>query len=92
LLQTGASSTTVVLPANAGFTKAKVEAGAAGVVLEIPEGVAGRIRSTSGLTEIRVDRNRFPRQGGGYQSPDYDSADNKVEIDLAMGVGSVEVR
>jgi hypothetical protein len=92
LLQTGASSTTIVLPANAGFTKAKVEAGAAGVVLEIPEGVAGRIRSTSGLAEIRVDRNRFPKSGGVYQSAEYATAENKVELDLAMGVGSVEVR
>lgn len=92
LLQTGASSTKIVLPANAGFTRAKVEAGAAEVILDIPEGVAGRIRSTSGLADIRVDRNRFPKQGGVYQSAEYGTAENKIELDLAMGMGSVEVR
>jgi hypothetical protein len=91
-LQTGASSTTLVLPAGAGFTKARVESGAASVSVQVPEGVAASINTSSGLSEIRVDQARFPRSGGRYQSADYDSAENKVELYLSMGVGSIDVR
>ena len=44
-LQTGASSTDVTMPANAGHTKAKIDAGAASITIRIPSGVAARISS-----------------------------------------------
>jgi hypothetical protein len=91
-LQTGASSTELILPANAGQTRIAVEAGAASVSVRVPSGVAGRIRARGGLTSIDVDASRFPRQGDGYQSPDYDVASNKVDIDIQAGVGAVNIR
>ena len=91
-LQTGASETKLLLPANAGHTRVNINAGAASVKVRVPSGVAARIRAKGGLAEIKVDRNRFPRAGGVYQSPDYDTAANKVDIVIEMGVGSVNVR
>jgi hypothetical protein len=44
------------------------------------------------LSEISVDQNRFPRTGNGYQSADYDTAANKVDILIETGVGSVKVK
>lgn len=90
-LQTGASAVEVTMPSAAGQTKASIEAGAASVRLHVPEGVAARIRAKGGLSEIKIDRNRFPRGPQGYQSPDFDSAEHRVEIDLQTGVGSVEI-
>ena len=91
-IHTGASSTKVSLPTAAGFTRVTCEAGAAGVQLQVPSGVAARIHYRGGLSSINVDTSRFPHSGDGYQSADYDTAANKVEIDVQMGVGSVEVR
>ncbi len=91
-LETGASETRITLPANAGFTRVKIEAGAASVDINVPGGVAARIRTQSGLSSIRVDSTRFPRSGSYYESPDYASAANKAEIDIETGVGSVNVR
>jgi hypothetical protein len=91
-LQTGASSTVMMLPANAGQTNVSVEAGAASVRLVIPDGVAARIRNRSGLSSLSVDRNRFQRKGDVYQSEDYDAATNRVDVNIQTGVGSVEVR
>lgn len=91
-IRSGASSTTVTLPANAGQTRASIESGAASVRLTVPPGVAARIRSRSGLSSITVDQARFPRQGDIYQSPDYEAAANRVDIDLQSGVGSIDVR
>lgn len=90
-LKSGASSTTLRLPASAGFTTVSVETGAASVKLYVPQGVAARISGSSGLASINVDERRFPRQGGYNQSPDYDSAANKVDITISVGVGSVDV-
>jgi hypothetical protein len=91
-LQTGASSTEITLPARAGHTKAVIRSGAASVKVRVPEGVAARIRASGGLADISVDRNRFPRVGGVYQSEDYATAENKVDIDIETGVGSISVR
>lgn len=52
ILKTGASSTEVNLPARAGTTYFKVEAGAASLVIHVPEGVAARVESESGLASI----------------------------------------
>jgi hypothetical protein len=91
-ISTGASSTTVTLPAHAGHTSVKLESGAASVKIRVPDGVAARIRVGGALSDTSVDRKRFPRSGGVYQSPDYETADNRADISIEMGVGSVSVR
>jgi hypothetical protein len=91
-LQTGASSVHVTLPARAGHTRAHIEAGAASVSVRVPPDVAAQVRFEGGLASVDVDRNRFPRVGGVYRSPDYDAAQNKVDIEVKAGVGSLDVR
>jgi len=90
-LQTGASSVSVDLPARAGRTRVRVEAGAASVSLRVPPDVAARVRLESALASVEVDRNRFPRTGDVYLSSDYDTAQNKVDIKVEAGVGSLRV-
>ena len=68
-----------------------VHAGAASVVLRVPQGVAARIHVRSGLIGLKVDQNRFPHNGTAYESPNYLSADNKVEIVVEAGAGSIEI-
>jgi hypothetical protein len=91
-LEAGASSTEVVLPARAGHTRARLEAGAASLTVRVPEGVAARIRAEGALAGIDVDTARFPRAGGAYQSLDYDTAANRVDLKVSAAVGSVSVR
>jgi len=91
-LDTGASSTEITLPANAGHTHVDVDGGAASIVLNIPEGVAARIQVDSGLAAISVDSERFPRMGDVYKSNDYDTAENKVDINADIGAGSLAIQ
>jgi hypothetical protein len=91
-LQTGASATVLRLPAAAGQTRARIEAGAASVEIHVPDGVAARIRTQAGLATIKVDTSRFPRTGDEYRSPDYGAAANCVDLQIEAGVGSVEVK
>jgi hypothetical protein len=91
-LKTGASATDLTLPANAGHTRVDIGAGAASVNIRVPSGVATRILVKGSLAGINVDTSRFPRMGDTYQSTDYDTAPNKVDIDIETGVGSIYVR
>jgi hypothetical protein len=92
-IDTGASSTEVTLPANAGNTRVDIDTGASSLNVRIPTGVAARIRVKSGVASVNVDSNRFPRVDGGlYQSADYATAANRADITIDTGVGSVEIR
>ena len=90
-VRTGASETTITLPRAAVMTDVKAEAGAASLTFIVPNGVAARIRPNVVLGSIRVDEVRFPRFGGDYQSADYGSAANRVDLAINGGVGSVRV-
>jgi hypothetical protein len=92
-LRTGAAETSIVLPAAAGFTRVDAEGGAATVRFRVPDGVAVRIRSTMAIGTTDVDTVRFPRDPlGGWASPDFATATNRIEIEVRGGLGSVSIR
>lgn len=91
-LKTGASSTNVTMPAR-GASLLDVEAGAASINIRVPEVTAGRIRVKEGVTAVNVDTNRFPRLDSGiYQSSNFDASQNRTEITIQSGLGSVSVK
>jgi hypothetical protein len=91
-VDTGASSLKVKLPTHAGSTLVDVQSGAAALEFSVPQGVAARVRFEQGASSTNIDLVRFPQLAGGiYQSPDFDSAPNKIEINLEGGANSVSV-
>lgn len=90
-LHTGASDIRVLLPRAAGMTTVRADSGAASLTFEVPSGVAARIRTRMAIASTQVDQARFPPTAGGYESPDFATAANRVEIDTQGGVGSVRV-
>ena len=91
-LETGASSTKVIMPAH-GASVLDLEAGAASINIIIPPGVSARINAEGGMTSLNVDTNRFPQVNSRvYESPDYESAENRAEIKVETGVGSITVK
>lgn len=91
-VETGASSTRVTLPARAGITRVIAKAGMASLDFTVPQGVAARIQLDTGMSSHKIDTNRFPQIGAFYQSPDFDNAANKVEIEIEAGMGGIEIR
>jgi hypothetical protein len=91
-IKTGASETRVTLPQAAGLTKVRSESGAAAVFFDVPTGVAARIRTKMGLGGSDIDTARFPRVGEVWESPDFATATNRVEIEAQGGLGAVTVR
>ena len=66
-LQTGASETRVMVPRAAGATTIKAQTGAASLTIEIPAGVAARIRTRMALGSTQVDQTRFPARRSGLR-------------------------
>jgi hypothetical protein len=90
-LRTGASETRVRLPRVAGATTVRAQAGVASLTIEVPTGVAARIRTRMALGSAQIDQTRFPPTAAGYESPDYATSSNHVDIDVGGGVGSLRI-
>lgn len=88
----GAGQTTIYLPAGAGQTNADIRVGAGQVVLVIPPGVGASIHRVGALVDVQVPRDRFQEVDDGFQTADYPSAPNRVDLTLRLGIGSVDVR
>jgi len=91
-VHSGASDTRIRLPASAGVTAVRTETGVASVTIDVPPGVAARIRSGMAISRLTVDQARFPRTINGYESPDAATNPNRVDIEIQGGVGAVTIR
>ncbi len=89
-LETGASESTITLPAHAQYTSATIKAGAADLTINIPAAVEARISVHSGLASVRVDP-RFRREERVYQSDGYAQATNRLDLNVEVGVSSVNI-
>jgi hypothetical protein len=90
-VKTGASSVNVTLPAR-GVCLFDLDGGATSVNIVVPEATAARIR-VDGVTSMDVDTNRFPRiEADLYQSPDFESATDRAEINISSGLGRITIR
>lgn len=91
LAVTGGGNIEVILPDNAAGLHVDARTGAGNMVIHIPGGIAARIQATSGFGKVIVDPRFSKIDGTTYQSPDYDSAVDKVEITVQSGAGNVSV-
>lgn len=90
-IDTGASSTDLTLPTAAENMHVAIDTGASSLKVNIPVGVAASIRVKSGITALNVN-SRFPRlEGGLYQSNDYSTSTNRVDMTINSGVGSIDI-
>lgn len=91
-VHSGAADTRIRLPRAAGQTFVRADTGVASLLIEVPPGVAARIRSDMALGRLDIDERRFPRVADGWASPDYATAPNRADMEIKGGVGSVTVR
>ncbi len=88
---TGGGNVVVTIPEEASNLSVKASTGGGNVVVHVPAGVAAKVQATTGLGAVIVDP-RFAKTGKDtYQSPDYESAANKVDLTLSSGAGNVSV-
>jgi hypothetical protein len=87
----GAADLDLTLPASGRLT-ASVSGGAADITITIPQGVAARISASSGLSSVSIDEGRFPKKGDVWESADYATAQDRVDLSISVGAASVNVR
>jgi hypothetical protein len=91
-IDTGASNLDLFLPSSAGNTHVEIDAGASSLTIHIPEKVAAKIVLKTGVSSISINANRFPLIGKYiYESPDYAAAENRIDMTINAGVGSITV-
>jgi hypothetical protein len=88
----GAATTWLRMPEAGGLTTAHISGGASSLTVEIPPGVAAQIQMRGGLSTLSVDQSRFPQVSDNlYRSPDYETATNKVDLNIETGVTTIQV-
>lgn len=87
----GVGSLTMTTP-KSGATTMQLKGGVGSATIKIPDGVAARIRVDGGLGSVNVNASRFPKSGNMYQSVDFATSPNKIDIEIDAGLGSINIR
>jgi len=91
-LDIDAGNCKVTVPSSAGTTDIKVEVDVANIELTIPDEVAAKIWADIDLSAFDVDESRFPKQGDYYISDNFDTAQNRIYLEIDSDVGKVQVK
>jgi hypothetical protein len=91
-LDVDAGNCKVTIPSLASITYAYIDVAVANLEVTIPDGVAAKFKSDITLGNLQVDESRFPKKGDYYVSHDFESAENRVELEIDCDVGRVQVK
>lgn len=86
----GIGNGTFTLPRQ-GQVSASINAGIGNLTVIIPAGMAAHVHVNSGLGQVAVTGS-FQRRDNDYTSPGYDSAADRVDLQVDGGIGNVTVR
>ena len=87
----GVGTTTLTLPAQ-GRMQAQINGGVGSTTIIIPAGVEARITASAGLGSVNVPSGYQQLQDKVYRSPGYDTAANRIDMQVNGGVGSITIR
>lgn len=90
-VKAGVSANTIRL-ARTGKYEARISGGISTTTVEVPEGLAARIKVEGGLSTVNINESRFPRSGDLYESTNYDSASDKVDLVIESGLSTITVK
>lgn len=92
LAKSGAGNVTVKVGNDTtGSNTVNANSGTGDVVVHIPSGMAARIHATTRLGKVIIDPRFGKISDDTYQSSDFDSAANKIDITLDSNAGNVSV-
>lgn len=90
--KTGGGSVVVeVGKGTTGSNSINADSGAGNVEVSLPKEIAARIHSSTGMGKVIVDSDFGKTDDNEYQSSDYDSAANKIDIVAKSGAGNVSI-
>ncbi|MGW8249826.1 MAG: LiaF transmembrane domain-containing protein [Anaerolineales bacterium] len=90
MVNTAVGNTQVVLP-QAGRLDAQVTGAIGQIVIVVPRGVGVRVNPDTALVSVNVP-DGYLSPGDVYESPNYDSADNRIDLSVDLAIGNVVIR
>jgi len=91
-LDIDAGNCKLTMPSSTGTTHAYIKADVANIEVTIPDGVAAKIQVDIDLSAFDVDESRFPKQGDYYISDHFNTAQNRIYLEIDSDVGRVQVK
>lgn len=89
---TGGGNIDLILPDKAAGLSVTAKTGAGNVTVELPGGVAARVRLNLGLGKAIVDPQLSQVDKDTYQTPGFDQAATKLDLIAGSGAGNVTIR
>jgi Cell wall-active antibiotics response 4TMS YvqF/Domain of unknown function (DUF5668) len=89
-VNTGVGQTLITLPGHGNFT-AQIDGGVGQVLVLIPADMAARISADAGIGSVQVE-GEYQQNEHLYISPDYESADERIDLTVNGGIGAITVR
>ena len=86
----GVGSMSVTLPDEGNF-EAKIDGAVGNIEVIVPEGLAARIHGDGGLVHLEVP-DTYNGRDDIYYSPDYDDSKNRVDLEIDMAIGMINVK
>lgn len=88
-VNTGIGETTITLPKQ-GQVTGTVHGGIGKTTVRVPRNMAVRLRLRTGIGDVQVPSG-LQWQGGYYVSPNYDSAADRIDLEINGGIGEIRV-
>jgi len=89
-INAGVGETTVHLPRRGGY-EGSIDGGVGEILVHVPRDLAIRIQVDTGIGSVNADRH-FARSGNTYSSPGYETAAQRVELQIDAGIGTISIR
>lgn len=89
-VSTGVGQTTIIMPGQ-GQVSGVINGGVGELLIRIPDGMAARIDVKTGLGASHIGGD-FVRDGSVYTSPGYETAVDRLDLELRAGIGQVTVQ
>jgi hypothetical protein len=86
----GMGQTRITLPSEGRF-RVRVSGALGETILVVPQGMAARIQLSTGMVYRQMPSD-YSRQGDMYTSPGYETAENRVDVEIDQAMGVVRVR
>lgn len=88
----GAGSMNFILGNNGARSKVKIEAGASNIRLQIPDDAGVRIVLDGALNSSNLDKLGWSKSDNCYTSPNYLQAAKKIDCNIELSAGNLEVK
>jgi len=89
--KTGVGTTSITLP-DKGVSNVKIEVAIGSITIWVPAGTAVQLNSDTALATRSLPAGYVKQDSDTYVSPNFDTAENRVTLDVSVAIGQVTIK